>query len=100
MVRAPGVTLRPWRACYAASRRESDSVGLVGQATDERTGDVLISPLTAESGARALSEACRNVGLDSTGAELIRIGSNAVYRLQGRVIARIAPSTGATENAA
>lgn len=71
----------------------------MGQATDERTGDALISPLTAESGARALSEACRGVGLDSTGAELIRIGSNAVYRLQGRVIVRIATSTAAAENA-
>lgn len=60
---------------------------------------MLISPLTAESGARALGEACRSIGFDSTGAELIRIGSNAVYRLQGRVIVRIAPSIGAAENA-
>ncbi|MFC8709745.1 phosphotransferase enzyme family protein [Streptomyces sp. NPDC057197] len=38
-----------------------------------------------------LGEACREVGLDSGGAELLRFGSNAVYRLgKAPVIVRIA----------
>jgi aminoglycoside phosphotransferase (APT) family kinase protein len=33
--------------------------------------------------------ACRQVGLDATGAELIRAGENTLYRLPGRVVARV-----------
>lgn len=46
---------------------------------------------TSESVGRVLRDACRAAGLDSTGAELLRLGSNAVYRLAAApVIVRIA----------
>nr|WP_042188996.1 aminoglycoside phosphotransferase family protein [Kibdelosporangium sp. MJ126-NF4]CEL18590.1 hypothetical protein [Kibdelosporangium sp. MJ126-NF4]CTQ98075.1 hypothetical protein [Kibdelosporangium sp. MJ126-NF4] len=37
-----------------------------------------------------LDAAARTVGLDATGAEVIRLGENAIYRLPGKVVARIA----------
>ena len=36
-----------------------------------------------------LQRACAIAGLDATGARLLRVGSNAVYRLQAPVIARV-----------
>ncbi len=47
-----------------------------------------------ESRARAALEiACSEVGLDPDGSELIRLGSNAVFRLRAAaVVARVAPS--------
>ncbi len=46
---------------------------------------------TAEGMEVVLREACEAAGLDSTGAELLRLGSNAVYRLASLpVIVRIA----------
>ena len=36
-----------------------------------------------------LGEACASVGLDPEGARLLRIGSNAVYRLAAPVVVRI-----------
>jgi thiamine kinase-like enzyme len=46
---------------------------------------------TAEGLAPILHEACETAGLDSRGAELLRLGSNAVYRLASLpVIVRIA----------
>lgn len=46
---------------------------------------------TAEGLEPVLREACATVGLDSRGAELLRLGSNAVYRLSSLpVIVRIA----------
>ncbi|MFE5374142.1 phosphotransferase family protein [Streptomyces mirabilis] len=46
---------------------------------------------TAESLEAVLREACGTAGLDPGGAELLRLGSNAVYRLSGSpVIVRIA----------
>ncbi|WP_217166606.1 phosphotransferase family protein [Streptomyces sp. AC512_CC834] len=46
---------------------------------------------TAETLAPVLREACSSAGLDSNGAELLRLGSNAVYRLlSSPVIVRIA----------
>jgi hypothetical protein len=53
-------------------------------------GPVAGDALTSESAHRVLTAACRQAGLDPTGAELIRIGSNAVYRLGEPVIVRIA----------
>ena len=54
----------------------------------------------SEAGTRALlTQACTATGLDSRGARLLRLGSNAVYRLAEPVVARIArPGTG-TETA-
>jgi hypothetical protein len=37
-----------------------------------------------------LQEACAATGLSASGARLLRLGSNAVYRLAGPVVARIA----------
>src|SRR2546423_15583110 len=46
--------------------------------------------LDEASGRVALSEACRAVGLDPTGAELIRLGDYAMFRLaDGSVVARV-----------
>jgi Ser/Thr protein kinase RdoA (MazF antagonist) len=36
-----------------------------------------------------LERACAAAGIDATGARLLRVGSNAVYRLEGPVIARV-----------
>ena len=37
----------------------------------------------------ALKQACAIAGLDADGARLLRLGSNAVYRLADPVVARI-----------
>jgi aminoglycoside phosphotransferase (APT) family kinase protein len=55
--------------------------------------------LTPEDASRALLVACRQAQLDPTDAELIRIGSNVVYRLRGQVIARIAKAASSAESA-
>jgi hypothetical protein len=36
-----------------------------------------------------LERACAIAGIDATGARLLRVGSNAVYRLTAPVIARV-----------
>ncbi|WP_328614542.1 aminoglycoside phosphotransferase family protein [Amycolatopsis sp. NBC_00348] len=45
--------------------------------------------LTEESAPEVAIVACQKVGIDSTNANLIRLGSNAVFRLDGRIILRI-----------
>ncbi|WP_225849305.1 aminoglycoside phosphotransferase family protein, partial [Streptomyces sp. HPF1205] len=46
---------------------------------------------TAEAAGAVLREACATAGLDASGTELVRLGSNAVYRLAARpVVVRIA----------
>jgi len=55
---------------------------------------------TEEAAYRALARACQSVGLSATGAELIRLGSNAVFRIVGDIVARVAPSSSAQDNAA
>lgn len=51
----------------------------------------------AETEARTvLDEACRTAGIDASGAELMRLGENALYRLTGRIVARVARSGQAT----
>jgi Ser/Thr protein kinase RdoA (MazF antagonist) len=60
---------------------------------------VTCNPLTPDTAHQALVVACREVGLDPAGAELIRIGSNAVYRLREPLIVRIAQAAGSVENA-
>ena len=50
-------------------------------------------PFTVESARHALVEACRAIGLDSSDAALLRLGSNAVYSLPAsRTIIRIGPT--------
>ena len=65
--------------------------------TELRTGPSRAS--TAESALQALRTACRIVRLDAANAELIRLGSNAVFRLDAEIVARVAPSVGAWDNA-
>ena len=55
--------------------------------------------LTEGTAQHVLSAACERVGLDPAGAELIRIGSNAVYRLKDPVIVRITRDGESIENA-
>jgi Ser/Thr protein kinase RdoA (MazF antagonist) len=54
---------------------------------------------TEHAARRALVHACRLGGLRSDGADLIRLGSNAVFRLDRDTIARVAPAIGARESA-
>ncbi|MEU8251849.1 aminoglycoside phosphotransferase family protein [Nonomuraea sp. NPDC048916] len=47
--------------------------------------------MSEENETRAVLEAaCLRAGLDPAGAELVQLGENAIYRLRGRFIARIA----------
>ncbi len=47
-------------------------------------------PLDQTNAGAALAAACSVVGLDAAGAELIRLGSNAIFRLRARpVVVRI-----------
>lgn len=55
--------------------------------------------LTDESAAHALLTAGVQVGLSTDGARLIRMGSNAVFRVPGNVIARVARSEDMLDNA-
>ncbi|WP_263250608.1 aminoglycoside phosphotransferase family protein [Saccharopolyspora rosea] len=55
--------------------------------------------LAADTAEHVLQAACGEVGIDPAGAELIRIGSNAVYRLRAPVIVRIARDGETIENA-
>ena len=54
---------------------------------------------TADVALSALTAACQEVGLSADDADLIRVGSNAVFRLAHDVIARVAPSDAALHNA-
>lgn len=52
-----------------------------------------VLPLNPENATAALAEACDIAGLDPAGAELIRLGENAVFRLRATpVIARVGRS--------
>jgi aminoglycoside phosphotransferase (APT) family kinase protein len=51
------------------------------------------------SARRLLVEACQYAGLDVAGSRLMRLGSNAVFRLTGPVVVRIARSDTETEHA-
>lgn len=55
--------------------------------------------LTEEVAHKALVYVCEQVGLDAAGAALIRIGSNAVYRLAQPVIVRVGGSSETAANA-
>jgi Ser/Thr protein kinase RdoA (MazF antagonist) len=55
--------------------------------------------LTEETTRHALGAVCERAGLDPSGAELIRIGSNAVYRLVNPVIVRISRDGEVVDNA-
>ena len=70
--------------------------GSVGRVSISRTVDP--GELTAESADHALRTAGAQVGLSTDGAQLIRLGSNAVFRVPGNVIARVARSADTLEN--
>jgi hypothetical protein len=63
-------------------------------ATSNRSGNV---GFTEAAASVALTHACQRAGLDCGEPTLIRMGSNAVFRVDG-LIARIAPSPGMREN--
>ncbi|MFG1812093.1 phosphotransferase family protein [Streptomyces sp. NPDC049040] len=64
---------------------EGETAGAAAEFTEAGVGAVL-------------REACGSAGLDSSGAELLRLGSNAVYRLADRpVIVRITRDRGALD---
>ncbi|WP_233225784.1 aminoglycoside phosphotransferase family protein [Amycolatopsis sp. CA-126428] len=55
--------------------------------------------LTEESARELADAACKKAGIDGRNAELIRIGSNAVFRLGGQIILRIGRERGGFEDA-
>jgi hypothetical protein len=64
-----------------------------GMVSADGQGDA--GEFTLENARAVLCRACAVVGLDVSGAELVRLGSNAVFRLASReVIVRIAPDAG------
>ena len=58
------------------------------------------SPFTARTAREALTHACQRAGRGESPAELIRLGSNAVFRVDADTIARVAPSLAHLDNAA
>lgn len=63
------------------------------------SGTVGQGALTAESAHRALRTAGVRAGLATDGAQLIRLGSNAVFRVPGNIVARVARSAELFDNA-
>lgn len=57
------------------------------------------TPFTEESARQALTHACQLAGVAAESIELVRIGSNAVFRIGANLIARVAPSAGLLANA-
>ncbi|MGY1438000.1 phosphotransferase family protein [Streptomyces reniochalinae] len=71
---------------------------MVSDGSDGGESSARVTEFTEESGGVVLREACSSAGLDSGGAELLRLGSNAVYRLStAPVVVRIARDTEALE---
>jgi len=58
-----------------------------------------IPPFTDETARQALTRACQLAGVEAKSVELIRMGSNAVFRLDENLIARVAPSVRLFANA-
>ncbi|TDV45524.1 phosphotransferase family protein [Actinophytocola oryzae] len=54
--------------------------------------------LTESTAYGVLAKACEQVGADPTGAKLVRLGSNAVYRLAEPVIVRVSRDVDTVEN--
>ncbi|MBE1604781.1 phosphotransferase [Actinopolymorpha pittospori] len=70
--------------------------GATASGTDDTVGDQ--DAMTPAAARRVLATACGQVNLDPSG-ELIRIGSNAVFRLRTPVIVRIAQGRDVAESA-
>lgn len=56
--------------------------------------------LTEGTARQSLIEACRQVGIDAHSVELVRIGSNAVFRTSSDVVGRVAVAAVSSDNAA
>lgn len=55
--------------------------------------------LDEASARQVLAEACAKAGFDAAGAEMVRLGSNAVFRIPGRVVVRIGRDAAAAATA-
>lgn len=92
-LRPSGHRPRSLRPCYAAglSGGRSGPYGRSMISGSSGTPDGGGAEFTAEGLEPVLREACARAGLDSSGVELLRLGSNAVYRLTSLpIIVRIA----------
>jgi aminoglycoside phosphotransferase (APT) family kinase protein len=83
-----------WRPSrIIAWHRERPRPGVGGRLRQPDESDTDDGPadheLTADRAAELLQAACVAVGLDAAGARLLRLGSNAVYRLSGPAVVRI-----------
>jgi hypothetical protein len=65
----------------------------------ELAADCPREAFTEDTARLSLTQACQKVGLTSQSAMLIRLGSNAVFRLDSATIARVAPSASHLANA-
>jgi hypothetical protein len=63
--------------------RALTSTRQVGDAWRVSSGDSSSDPFTSELARRVLAEACRNAAFSVDGAELLRLGENAMFRLNG-----------------
>jgi aminoglycoside phosphotransferase (APT) family kinase protein len=67
--------------------------------TDLAVEDDDPTELTPATASAVLQKACSAAGLDSAGARLLRVGSNAVFRLTAPVVARISRSGASVDQA-
>jgi hypothetical protein len=63
---------------------------MTGPAASPLVGSSIVPMIEADA-RRSLLIACRDVGLSAEDVELIRLGSNAVFRVSSQVIGRVAP---------
>lgn len=70
--------------------RDGNLPGMRGNDTTGSPNREQQQPFTPDSTLATLRQACQVVGLDAAGARLVRLGSNAVYRLTIPVVARVA----------
>ena len=71
----------------------------MAESATRTTEPASIPAFTEDAARRALTRACQDVGLAVDRLQLIRMGSNAVFRVDAAVIARVAPTAGLLANA-
>ncbi len=71
----------------------------MAESATRTTEPTAIPAFTEEAARRALTRACQDVGLAADRLDLIRMGSNAVFRVDAKVIARVAPAAALLANA-
>lgn len=74
------------------SGNRANVVDMTGNAGASQAGQGVDDDLTEASSLEALTPACAAVGLDSTGARLLRLGEHAVFRLAAPVVVRVGRS--------